>query len=390
VRRLAPAVALLVVSAVGAGCGLAPVAPAPVSDGPAVSGARPSGVPPRAGSPPPAGGTSASLAAGLAAAHRKKAEALERSGDLRRALDEWKLALTIDPGDAAARRRRVALETRIEAAVAERLRQGREAIARGAFLEARRHFLAVLALDPAHRGALEILQSQVRELRVAVHTVRPGETLASIAEQYYGDRTRGEAIGAANGLPAGARVAAGDRLRVPEVPGVPFLVADTQPRVTAELAEVNPLVAEAREAMERGDWLAALADVDRLLATSPTPPEAVELRKAVLFGLGRSQVAERRFPEAYQTLGHLIRMDPDYRDASVLWRQAREGLVEHRYSEGLRLYREERLEEAIAEWRATLELDPEHGNARRNLEQAERVLRGLQQRRRAPAAGPGS
>ncbi|HEV3346875.1 MAG TPA: hypothetical protein VHC93_07290, partial [Methylomirabilota bacterium] len=34
----------------------------------------------------------------LAARHRQQAEALERDGQLRRAAEEWKIALTITPG----------------------------------------------------------------------------------------------------------------------------------------------------------------------------------------------------------------------------------------------------------------------------------------------------
>ena len=39
--------------------------------------------------------------------------------------------------------------------------------------------------------------------------------------------------------------------------------------------------------------------------------------------------------------------------------------------------REERLEAAIEQWRGVLEHDPKHANARRNIEQAERMLRTL-------------
>jgi cytochrome c-type biogenesis protein CcmH/NrfG len=53
-----------------------------------------------------------------------------------------------------------------------------------------------------------------------------------------------------------------------------------------------------------------------------------------------------------------------------------------RYLKGIRLSREEKLREAVKEWRTVLELDPQHANARRNIEQAERLLRGLEERRR--------
>ena len=82
----------------------------------------------------------------LAARHRQQAEALERDGQLRRAAEEWKIVLAITPNDAGARETLRALQARIDRTVAERVDEGRKALARGVQLEARRKFLAALAL----------------------------------------------------------------------------------------------------------------------------------------------------------------------------------------------------------------------------------------------------
>jgi tetratricopeptide (TPR) repeat protein len=327
------------------------------------------------------------LIASLAATHRARAAALERAGDLRRALDEWKIALTIDPGDAEAEAGKRALETRIEGTVTERLRQGREALGRSAHLEARWHFLAVLAVDPGNQLAFEALRSEVRDVRSIVHTVRRGETLASLAERYYGDRSRGGVIAGANQIPVNQSLLVGTTLKVPEIPGSPFMVPEGRRPTPLETPEPSPLLVEAREALDRADYLAALADVDRVLGGSAPPPEALDLKKAILYGLGKSQIEQRKYTEAYETLTRLSRLAPTYQDASTLLRQVRERLVQQHYSEGLRLYREERIEEAIAEWRLVLELDPQHSNTQRNLEQAERLLRGLRERQRSQTPG---
>ena len=345
----------------------------------------------------------------LAARHRQQAEALERDGQLRRAAEEWKLVLTITPGDAQAREALRALQARIGRLVAERLEEGRKALARGVQVEARRQFLSALALDPGNRAAFDALQSDTREVEFVTHTVRAGDTLTALAQRYYGDRSRSEVIWETNQLPTNPRLAPGSTLKIPEIPGVPFVHAEARrpaPVVAAvptpdmprpgptpgsgapgsaaakeEFApEVNPLLSETREALERRDYADALTTVDKYLSGKPGDREGLTLKKQALYGQAKSQMEIREYKESIQSLSQLARLQPDYEDTPALLRQARRGLVEQHYTQGVRYYREEKLREAIAEWRVVLEMDPGNANARRNIDQAEKLLRGLEQR----------
>jgi tetratricopeptide (TPR) repeat protein len=337
----------------------------------------------------------------LAARHREQAAALERDGDLRRAVEEFKVALTIKSDDAAARASLQALEARIETLVAERVQAGRAALARDAQVEARRYFLAALALDPASRAAFEALQNDTRETPFITHMVRPGDTLAALAQRYYGDRSRSEVIWETNHLPPNPKLAAGTILKIPEIPGMPFVRIDPrraapapspaapppasgrpEPPSQEEHPEINPLLAEAREALERMHWGEALSDVEKFLATHPGNPEGLAVKKQALYQQGKAQLDSRRYGESYRTLVLLTRLEPNYEDGARLLQQARTRAVEQHYVAGVRLYKEEKLTEAIAEWRVVLEFDAQHANARKNIEQAERLLRGLEQKRK--------
>ena len=345
----------------------------------------------------------------LAARHRQQAEALERDGQLRRAAEEWKIVLTIAPTDAKARESLGALQARIDRTVAERIEEGRKALARGVQVEARRKLLAALALDPGNRVAFDALQSDTREVEFLTHTVRAGDTLTALAQRYYGDRSRSEVIWETNQLPPNPRLAPGTTLKIPEIPGVPFVhpearkpappvaavptpdvprpapAAPASPAATTApkeefVPEANPLLVEAREALERSDYPDALGTVDKYLAGKPGDREGITLKKQALYGQARSQMEARQYPESIQSLTLLTRLQPDYEDAPALLKQARTRVVEQHYTQGVRFYREEKLKEAIAEWRVVLEMEPNHANARRNIDQAERLLRGLEQR----------
>jgi tetratricopeptide (TPR) repeat protein len=335
----------------------------------------------------------------LAAEHRQRALAYERRSDLRSALEEWKIALTIDPTDAAARAEQAKLRRRLEATIARRIHLGQQALGRGNHLEARRHLLAVLALDPANAVAFTALREQVPELHFTTHLVARGETLGTLAERYYGDRTLAEVIWEANRLPPKPRLVPGMRLKIPEVSG---LAARGSPGVAVQraaepapdnavaaargnggeelLLEGNPLLADTREALERKEYGAALAAVDRLLEGNPRNGEWLDLKKAILYGQGTDDLASGNYDDAHRALSQLARLDQGYRDSSSLLREARGRAIQLHYNEGIRLSREEQLEAAIAHWHAVLEHDPQHPEARRNIEQAERMLRVLEER----------
>jgi tetratricopeptide (TPR) repeat protein len=336
----------------------------------------------------------------LAAPHLARAAELERDGFLRRAVDEWKIARTIDPDSAAARDGQAKLTARIEGLVAERVNEGRAALARGSHTEARRRLLAGLALDPGNRAIVTLLQNEARDVEFLTHTVRAGDTLASLAERYYGDRSRGEVIWETNQLPPNPRLTAGTTLKIPEIPGLPFarprpaalpppapgptVVAPSRPDSAREDAppEVNPLIAEAREAIDRNEYTVALGDIDKVLAGDPANREGLTLKKLVLYRHGKNLSDQKNYDASYKTLTTLARLQPDYEDVAKLLPQTKGRAVEQHYQSGIRLYREEKLPQAIAEWKVVLDLEPDHANAKKNIDQAERLLKGLEQRKK--------
>ena len=347
--------------------------------------------------PKPEAQTAPGALESLVAPHRIKAAQLESESDLRAALNEWKVALTIDPKDSPSVQGKERVEKNINQAVADDLSRGREALKRGVQSEARRYFLRVLALDPGNKAAFDALQDDIKEIRVLNHTVRRGETLASIAELYYRDRSRLEVIWETNQLPPNPKLTPGMVLKIPEIPGVPFsgpaAPAPAQPRKTESPAtpvkpeqpeevepEVNPMLSEAREALDRKEFTVALAGVDRFLAQNPRSAEGVELKRTVLYQQGKTALDQKKYAESYNALNQLAKLSPNYQDSSALLGRARNFLVQDHYSQGIRLYREEKLEGAIAEWRIVLQYDPNHAAAKKNIEQAERLLQGLQER----------
>ena len=254
----------------------------------------------------------------LAAPYRAQAEQLEHDGRLRQAAETWTTALALAPAHEPSRQALRRLRVRIERELAEHLRNGWHAFGRESNDEARRHFLAALALDPTSRPAQEALRA---------------------------------------------------------VPAPPPQAPAPEPR---------PVVASVRPA--------ALSAVEPRVAAPPRPRESAAtssspkpnrqagetpVKAEVLYAAARAHLAAGRDEGAYRELSHLVRVSPGYRDSAALLDTLRSRLVRLRYQEGLRLFREELLEDAIAQWRGVLELDPKHAEARRSIEQTETMLRTL-------------
>lgn len=331
----------------------------------------------------------------LVAPHREKAAMLATQGKLREALESYKIALTIDPQDQVSLAESKKLDERIKQAVSDRLARGQEALKRNLHLEARGHFLAVLALDPANREAFDALQQQVREVRQINHTVRAGESLASIAQQYYGDRSRSEVIWETNQLPANPKLTPGMVLKIPEIPGLPFgrpeppaaarpRPESTPPAFKTEPAEeapyANPALAEAKEELEKGEYVSALSIVDQFLGQNPHSNEALELKRAVLLQQGKALLEQNKLNDSLAAFTQLAKLSPRDASVSAFVGNVRGRLVQQHYNQGIRLYREEKLAEAISEWRIVLQYEPKHDGAKKNIETAERLLKSLKER----------
>ena len=148
----------------------------------------------------------------------------------------------------------------------------------------------------------------------------------------------------------------------------------------------NPALADAKEASERGDYVLALTTIDRFLGQNPRSSDAAELKRSVLFQQGKSLFDQNKLVDAMNALNQLLKLSPKDSNAAALMTNVRGRLVLEHYNQGIRLFRDEKLESAIGEWRSVLRYDPGHEGAKRNIEQAERLLKGLQQRQQKQGA----
>ena len=96
---------------------------------------------------------------------------------------------------------------------------------------------------------------------------------------------------------------------------------------------------------------------------------------------------QKKWADSLAAFNQVLKLNPKDQESLALLANVKAQLVQDHYNQGIRYFREEKLEAAIGEWRAVLQYDGSHEGARKNIDQAERLLKGLQQRQQKNVPG---
>jgi tetratricopeptide (TPR) repeat protein len=163
----------------------------------------------------------------LAKEYTAKAKEYEEKGDLVEALKQYKLVLTVDPENKLAHEKRVTLEPQLNKLAEEHYQNGLKYYRQGQYPPARKEFLTALKYNPEHMEAKEKLTAAKKEIehvkRYITHTLQADETIATLAERYYGDYRKFHLIAEYNELEDATKVKVGQEIKIPVIEGTPII-----------------------------------------------------------------------------------------------------------------------------------------------------------------------
>jgi len=155
-----------------------------------------------------------------------KAQEFESDGKLVEALEQYKLALTVEPQNPLALEKTSQIKSHLDGLAEEHYRTGLSFQKRGEYARAQQEFLTALRYNPGHAEAANILKEHELEGKhvkgYLVHTIQPDESISMLAQRYYGDYRKFHIIAEYNGLEDATRVTVGQRLKIPVVENLPF------------------------------------------------------------------------------------------------------------------------------------------------------------------------
>ncbi len=138
------------------------------------------------------------------------------------------------------------------------------------------------------------------------------------------------------------------------------------------------VLANARDHFDKGEYQQSLDILERLLEETPDSVDARDLASEARYRLALDHVDHKRFVEARKVLekadeGHQASMALN---ETVRTRLA--SLAQIHYRNGVKHFINEDLKSAIDEWEIALACDPNHDNARENIDNARRLMQKIE------------
>ena len=350
----------------------------------------------------------------------KRALAHEDRGEHVEARRAYGLALTLQPDhpEALAGKRRVqeALNRRAKTLYREGLKFYRQ----GRYGQARHRFLKALRLRPDYPEVVHLLttRKRIQTKRYIIHTLKTGESLSRLAERYYGDHWKFPIIAGFNNIPDATRVRAGQKIKIPEIKDVPFLIGNrTVQTADVEMAEseqwtwdagalqrdaldrkaahaeisgdrVVLLRDRAKEHLEQGTYKAATALLEEALRRRPGDPETLEGAYRAYFEWALALFEQEDYLGAKQRFERSLLYREDCGTCRAYIKKCEAAHKEHHYRKGIELFAQENLKEAIEAWRRVEDMDPDYKRIQYLIQKAEKISKKLDEVKKRKAAAP--
>ncbi|MGC2062013.1 MAG: LysM domain-containing protein [Thermodesulfovibrionales bacterium] len=318
--------------------------------------------------------------------YRVKALEYEKAGELRKALQIWEIVGMFSPEDREGMKKITDLKKQANSTAADHFKKGVAYFKSGSSASARKEFLLTVLYNPNHSEALDYLKNRLEGDDFTHYEVKKGDTLQSISQKIYNDPQKSFLITAFNDSDKQAKLLApGVRLKLPVLElSAPKQAPEEEhwkpsetddPQVKPVAVDIEGLLANAAKLIKAKKYQDALSPLESVLEHDSKNSRALDMRNASNYEMGKMMNEKKNYGEA---LKFLSRVDPGYRDTKDMKVKAQNRLADVHYNTGIKFFVNDQLEKAIREWEETLALNPTHTKARKDIENAQNLIKKLQ------------
>ncbi len=264
----------------------------------------------------------------------KKSSSLEQRGDIAAAIEELKIALTIDPSNDSAKEQLKRLSV-IRDREAEKHYKAGLSLKESDQSAARKEFLMALRIKPDYQIVVDELKQQQ----------------LTMAESKLQSRTTRR---------TGARKAKGDEEEDEE-----------------EVGGGADYLGVAISLYEHGEYQAAINELLKARSRYPRSAEISRYLNLSYYNLGVLYYQKKDYVNA---LGMFSKVKRGSEKSDAYLKKARamlKNVADEYYKAGLKFYREQKLKDAIAQWNTVLEINPNHNKAKEYIQKSRKLLEAL-------------
>jgi tetratricopeptide (TPR) repeat protein len=316
----------------------------------------------------------------LISRHGEMAAEYEKKGDLRKALQSWEIVYEFRPDDEKVLSQIIYLKSQIQKTSSDHYNKGVAYFQNNSMKPALREFLLALSLNPNHKEAIEYVKYRMNWDGFIAYEVKKGDTAKGIAQKVFNDSSKDFLIAYFNDLNKEARLTPGMTIVLPSMKAIQ-VAPETAPsdEEPAEYLNVKQEIRKASDSFVAKKYQQAASTAEKILEYDPVNKDAMDLKNASYYEMGVMFRIEKKYAQA---LAMFNNVDPDYKDARYITDflknidKNKSRAAEH-YMSGVNYYINQNLEKAIKEWEITLTLDPNHPNAKKDIENARSFLEKL-------------
>ena len=339
----------------------------------------------------------------------RKGGEFEARRDLVAASKQYKLAMTVNPSSQEALEGHSRVKRQINKEARGHYKAGLKFHKEGKYGRAQQEFLIALRLRPEYPEVVNVLTSRNRiEIKkYIVHTIKPGESLTKVAGIYYGDHDKFSIIAKYNNITDATRVHEGQKIKVPEIEGVEFLV-DREAVETEETAiaysgfwdweaagEGTPSVKAHQGEQEPEEQIAiyrdhgidlyykeqyqeALVALNLALNMEPYDKTTLEYAHKSHLENARALFDNRDYLQAKREFEASLKYKSDCQECVAYVKKSEDLYKEMHYKRGMQYFGKQQLKEAIQEWELVRTRDPKYKRVEYLINKAEIILENIE------------
>jgi len=316
----------------------------------------------------------------LVSLHEKKAAEYEKNGDLRKALQSLEIVNAFKPNDGVVLNQIVYLKNRIQKTASAHYDKGVAYFHNNSMGAALKEFLLALSLNPDLKEALDYVKYRMTGNENIIYEVKKGDTAKKIALKVFNDSSKEFLLTYFNDIDKDTLLEPGMTIALPSLKVIQ-VAPEIEPSEEEpdEYINVKQEISKARKYFGAKKYQQSASITEKILENDPVNKDAMDLKNASYYIMGGMLMKKKKYAEALVLFN---KVDQDYKDV----RQITESLnaidenksrASEHYISGVNYYVNQDLDKAIKEWEITLTLDPNHPNAKNDINNARSFLEKL-------------